>query len=98
MPLPAFPLYVANTSGLLGKGEFIVVLDSQDRENEGDLIIAAEAVTTEKMAFMIRYTRSVRYSKSMVTDSNIRQWTHMRPHLLYYHRASKPPTDGHRQY
>ena len=39
------------------KGEFIVVLDSTDRENEGDLIIAAEDVTTEKMAFMIRHTR-----------------------------------------
>ncbi|KAI9722886.1 MAG: hypothetical protein M1812_001334 [Candelaria pacifica] len=39
------------------RGEFIVVLDSQDRENEGDLIIAAEDITTEKMAFMIRYTR-----------------------------------------
>lgn len=38
-------------------GEFIIVLDSTDRENEGDLIIAAEAVTTEKMAFMIRHTR-----------------------------------------
>ncbi|KAL8707124.1 MAG: hypothetical protein Q9220_007787 [cf. Caloplaca sp. 1 TL-2023] len=37
-------------------GEFIVVLDSMDRENEGDLIIAAEAVTTEKMAFMIRHS------------------------------------------
>ncbi|MCJ1472189.1 hypothetical protein MMC13_000836 [Lambiella insularis] len=38
------------------EGKFIIVLDSQDRENEGDLIIAAEAVTTEKMSFMIRYT------------------------------------------
>jgi 3,4-dihydroxy 2-butanone 4-phosphate synthase len=38
------------------KGEFIIVLDSQDRENEGDLIIAAEDITTEKMAFMVRYT------------------------------------------
>lgn len=37
-------------------GEFIVVLDSPSRENEGDLIIAASAVTTEKMAFMIRYS------------------------------------------
>jgi len=37
-------------------GDFIVVLDSQDRENEGDLIIAAEDITTEKMAFMVRYT------------------------------------------
>ncbi len=38
------------------RGEFVVVLDSQDRENEGDLIIAAEDITTEKMAFMVRHT------------------------------------------
>jgi 3,4-dihydroxy 2-butanone 4-phosphate synthase len=37
-------------------GEFIVVLDDLSRENEGDLIIAASDVTTEKMAFMIRHT------------------------------------------
>ncbi|KAI9049076.1 hypothetical protein LZ554_006924 [Drepanopeziza brunnea f. sp. 'monogermtubi'] len=37
-------------------GEFIVVLDDLSRENEGDLIIAAEDVTAEKMAFMVRYT------------------------------------------
>ncbi|KAL9031375.1 MAG: hypothetical protein Q9196_000592 [Gyalolechia fulgens] len=39
-----------------GNGEFIIVLDSMDRENEGDLIIAAEAMTTEKMAFMVRHS------------------------------------------
>ena len=38
------------------RGEFIVVLDSQDRENEGDLIVAAQDVTTEKMAFMVRFS------------------------------------------
>jgi 3,4-dihydroxy 2-butanone 4-phosphate synthase len=37
-------------------GEFIIVLDDLSRENEGDLIIAASDMTTEKMAFMIRYT------------------------------------------
>ncbi|KAF8244193.1 3,4-dihydroxy-2-butanone 4-phosphate synthase [Wilcoxina mikolae CBS 423.85] len=37
-------------------GDFIVVLDSADRENEGDLLIAAQDLTTEKMAFMVRYT------------------------------------------
>ena len=37
-------------------GEFIVVLDNEDRENEGDLIIAAEDITTEKMGFMIRHS------------------------------------------
>jgi len=37
-------------------GEFIIVLDDPSRENEGDLIIAAQDITTEKMAFMIRHT------------------------------------------
>jgi len=38
------------------KGDFIIVLDSPSRENEGDLIIAASAVTPQKMAFMIHHT------------------------------------------
>ncbi|KAJ5730779.1 uncharacterized protein N7483_005287 [Penicillium malachiteum] len=37
-------------------GEFIVVLDDQDRENEGDLIIAAESITAAQMAFLVRHT------------------------------------------
>jgi len=37
-------------------GEFLIVLDDLSRENEGDLIIAAQDLTTEKMAFMVRYT------------------------------------------
>lgn len=48
---------IEETVAAFRDGKFIVVLDSTDRENEGDLIIAAEDVTTEKMAFMIRYTR-----------------------------------------
>lgn len=38
------------------RGEFVVVLDNPHRENEGDLIIAAEDATTVKLSFMIRYT------------------------------------------
>lgn len=38
------------------EGKFVLVVDNEDRENEGDLIIAAEKVTTEKMAFMVRHT------------------------------------------
>lgn len=37
-------------------GEFVLVIDDEDRENEGDLIIAAESVTPEKVAFMVRHT------------------------------------------
>jgi len=50
---------IEDTIQAFRQGEFIVVLDSQDRENEGDLIIAAEAITTAKMAFMIRHTSGV---------------------------------------
>ncbi|KAG8855494.1 hypothetical protein FRB96_006998 [Tulasnella sp. 330] len=38
------------------RGEFLVVMDDESRENEGDLIIAADKITTEKMAFMIKHT------------------------------------------
>ncbi len=41
------------------RGEFVVVVDDEDRENEGDLIIAAEKMTPDKMAFMIRFTSGV---------------------------------------
>lgn len=39
----------------LARGEIIVVTDDDDRENEGDLIIAASLCTPEKMAFIIRH-------------------------------------------
>ena len=42
--------------GALQAGEFVLVIDNENRENEGDLIIAAEAVTEAKIAFMVRYT------------------------------------------
>ena len=38
------------------RGEFVIVVDDETRENEGDLIIAANAVTRETMAFMVRHT------------------------------------------
>jgi 3,4-dihydroxy 2-butanone 4-phosphate synthase/GTP cyclohydrolase II len=41
------------------RGELVVVVDDEDRENEGDLIMAAEKITPETMAFMIRYTSGV---------------------------------------
>ncbi|WP_375706231.1 3,4-dihydroxy-2-butanone-4-phosphate synthase, partial [Bartonella sp. AA2SXKL] len=38
------------------RGEIVVVTDDDDRENEGDLIVAAVHCTEEKMAFIIRHT------------------------------------------
>ena len=54
------PLFICSYCVFLcriAEGKFVLVVDDEDRENEGDLIIAAEKVTAEKMAFMIRYTR-----------------------------------------
>ena len=41
------------------KGGLVVVVDDEDRENEGDLIMAAEKATPENVAFMIRHTSGV---------------------------------------
>ncbi|GIS34625.1 MAG: hypothetical protein Ct9H90mP5_10740 [Acidimicrobiaceae bacterium] len=43
----------------IAAGKFVVVVDDEDRENEGDLIIAADSVTAEDMAFMVKYTSGV---------------------------------------
>ncbi|HEY4946852.1 MAG TPA: 3,4-dihydroxy-2-butanone-4-phosphate synthase, partial [Acidimicrobiales bacterium] len=40
----------------IGRGEIVVVVDDEDRENEGDLIMAADAVTPEKIAFFLAHT------------------------------------------
>ncbi len=40
-------------------GEMIVVVDDDDRENEGDLIMAASKATSESVAFMIRHTSGI---------------------------------------
>ena len=40
-------------------GAMLVVVDDEDRENEGDLIMAASHTTTEAMAFIVRHTRCV---------------------------------------
>ena len=41
------------------KGNFIIVVDDEDRENEGDLIIAAECITPEKINFMETHGRGL---------------------------------------
>ena len=41
------------------QGKFVIVVDDEDRENEGDLIIAAEKITPEKVNFMLKNARGV---------------------------------------
>lgn len=41
------------------EGKFVIVVDDEDRENEGDFIIAAEKITPEKVNFMLTHGRGV---------------------------------------
>jgi 3,4-dihydroxy 2-butanone 4-phosphate synthase/GTP cyclohydrolase II len=41
------------------RGEMVIMVDDADRENEGDLIIAAEAATPDSIGFMLRYTSGI---------------------------------------
>jgi 3,4-dihydroxy 2-butanone 4-phosphate synthase/GTP cyclohydrolase II len=47
---------VTETVEAFARGEIVVVTDDDDRENEGDLVVAASLCTPEKMAFIIRNT------------------------------------------
>jgi 3,4-dihydroxy 2-butanone 4-phosphate synthase/GTP cyclohydrolase II len=50
---------IENAIAAVARGELVVVVDDANRENEGDLIMAAEKVTSETMAFMVRHTSGV---------------------------------------
>jgi 3,4-dihydroxy 2-butanone 4-phosphate synthase / GTP cyclohydrolase II len=43
----------------MSRGEIVVVVDDEDRENEGDLVMAAQAATPEKIAFFLAHTSGV---------------------------------------
>jgi 3,4-dihydroxy 2-butanone 4-phosphate synthase/GTP cyclohydrolase II len=56
---------MANLDGIkeaiedIKKGEIVIVVDDEDRENEGDMIMAAEKVTPEKINFLSKYARGL---------------------------------------
>jgi 3,4-dihydroxy 2-butanone 4-phosphate synthase/GTP cyclohydrolase II len=50
---------VESAVAAIRRGEMIVVVDDDDRENEGDLIAAASRITPEQMAFMVRHTSGI---------------------------------------
>jgi len=43
----------------LARGDMIVVVDDENRENEGDIIVASDSVTTESIAFMMKHARGL---------------------------------------
>jgi len=67
---------IEDATRAIANGEFVVVMDDESRENEGDLICAAEKVTTEGMAWMIKWTR---YLPSYHPSPKLmRKWIHLR--------------------
>ena len=66
----------------IGRGEIVVVVDDEDRENEGDLIMAAEFATPEEIAFFLHHTSGVICAPV----------THERA------RRARPAADGDRQH
>ena len=48
-----------NNYSICREGKFLIVVDDEDRENEGDFIIAAEKITPEKVNFMLKEGRGV---------------------------------------
>jgi len=55
MPLATIPEAIED----IKDGRFVIVVDDEDRENEGDLVMAAEKVTAEAINFMARYGRGL---------------------------------------
>jgi 3,4-dihydroxy 2-butanone 4-phosphate synthase/GTP cyclohydrolase II len=60
---------VTETIEAFARGEIVVVTDDDDRENEGDLIVAASYCTAEKMAFIIRNGCGIVYAPLTAEDA-----------------------------
>lgn len=91
-------------------GQFVIVLDSQDRENEGDLIIAADAVTEAQMAFLVRYSRYTllfifififflftHYCPFLRKLTSASKWLRLRPHPPFSRRQTPATANGNQQ-
>lgn len=50
---------ISNIIEAIRRGEMVIMVDDEDRENEGDLIVAAEAVTPDAIGFMLRHTSGI---------------------------------------
>ena len=66
-------------------GGMVVVVDSPDRENEGDLVMAAECVTPEAVNFMARYARGLiclSLTPERCDELGLPMMTQTQPHAL----------------
>ena len=67
------------------EGKFLIVVDDEDRENEGDFIIAAEKITPEAVNFMQKQDRGV----LCVPLTLLHRCIHQRP-CRHYPRLGRP--------
>jgi 3,4-dihydroxy 2-butanone 4-phosphate synthase/GTP cyclohydrolase II len=83
----------------IGAGKMVILVDDEDRENEGDLCIAAEKVTPEAINFMAKYGRGLiclsltqerveELKLPMMTNDNTSQFLELR---TYRNRAISSP-------
>ncbi len=87
----------------IGRGEVVVVVDDEDRENEGDLIMAAEFATPERIAFFVRHTSGVicvpltgERCDELGLAAHGRAQHRVAPHRVHRHRRLPPRHhDGH---
>jgi 3,4-dihydroxy 2-butanone 4-phosphate synthase/GTP cyclohydrolase II len=71
---PVAPSEIASTEEIIAairRGEMVVLVDDEDRENEGDLVFAADFVSAEKINFMAKHARGL--VCLTLTDSHARQ-------------------------
>jgi 3,4-dihydroxy 2-butanone 4-phosphate synthase/GTP cyclohydrolase II len=74
VPNPAGPSPIASVEEIIDeirKGHLVVLVDDEDRENEGDLVFAADFVTPEKINFMAKHARGL--VCLTLTDAHARQ-------------------------
>ncbi|HAU76217.1 MAG TPA: 3,4-dihydroxy-2-butanone-4-phosphate synthase, partial [Agrobacterium sp.] len=43
----------------ISRGEMVIVVDDEDRENEGDIIAASDSITPQQIAFMMNHARGL---------------------------------------
>ena len=74
------------TVAAFARGEIVVVADDDDRENEGDLFVAASMCTPEKMAFIIRHTSGIVCAPLSVEEA---KRLHLDPMVALERRAAR---------
>ena len=84
MPLNSTPEIIAD----IRAGKMVILMDDEDRENEGDLVIAAEHITPEAINFMTKYGRGlVCLTITQARNDQLKLWPQSRRNNSPYHTA-----------